>query len=87
MPNLAEEKEKHTHSISAIDFPAEISEKSPTLDHDKDATTDKKSEFNVSARNNLVPLSDLDKKRKRAERFGVGLKVSEEEKLALRAER
>lgn len=32
-------------------------------------------------------LSDLDKKRRRAERFGVGLQVSEEEKLALRAER
>ena len=85
--NLAEEKEKHTHSISAIDFPAETSEKSPTLDHVKDVTIDKKPEFNVSARNNIVPLSDLDKKRKRAERFGVGLKVSEEEKLALRAER
>lgn len=32
-------------------------------------------------------LSDLDKKRRRAERFGMGLQVSEKEKLALRAER
>lgn len=43
-----------------------------------------RSEHNVS---NTAHLSDLEKKRLRAERFGVGLQVSEKEKLAIRAER
>lgn len=40
-----------------------------------------------SKSSNTMHLSDLDRKRMRAERFGVGLQVSEKEKLALRAER
>eukprot|EP00250_Pteridium_aquilinum_P010349 c19322_g1_i1 orf=217-1077(+) len=48
------------------------------------ASENGKSELNSST---TTHLSDLEKKRLRAERFGVGLKVSEIEKLAIRAER
>ncbi|MCO5593209.1 hypothetical protein L7F22_047216 [Adiantum nelumboides] len=65
-----------------------ISAKASALERDagevKFTAENGKSEHNSS---NTAHLTDLEKKRVRAERFGVGLQVSEKEKLALRAER
>jgi hypothetical protein len=84
---LGQESKKDAKSAASNGVDAVMPGKASPLDRSKDAATDKKSELNAAAGSNTLRLSDLDKKRKRAERFGVGLKVSEEEKLALRAER
>ena len=54
---------------------------------DKDADDDKSKETTPAEPETDAPLSDVQKKMRRAERFGINVKLSEKEKRNSRAER
>ena len=85
--NVTGDKQIVSKTTSRIDLDISLKESSSDSNLAKNGFAKKNFVFNVSSGSPIASLSDLDKKRVRAERFGMGLKMSEKEKLAIRAER
>mgnify|MGYP002775689523 FL=1 len=85
--NVTGDKQIVSKEPSKTDLDVSLKDSSSDSNLAKNGFAKKNFVLNVSSGSSIASLSDLDKKRVRAERFGMGLKMSEKEKLAIRAER